>query len=242
MQRPTITYPSGRSYSYSTLDNLESNIDPNTRQEIEDVHSNPKLQEAIDNWLFRQTGFSGPLLRKEENDDLLKKKEAENVYDRELAETYYRLMILNPENYEFLRAYAIILDEIKDPNALKYFNAFLRKNPSDLRALMRRVKIYIDSKNYERALNDLNTIIDLNPSEEYIGFRGLVLRHLGQYEEALKNYNRALDLNPDYVNALLQRGELLLFLSQRSEALKDFNRVLELDPTNDRAIAGKAKI
>jgi tetratricopeptide (TPR) repeat protein len=47
-----------------------------------------------------------------------------------------------------------------------------------------------------RALEDLNTVVELNPDMTAFFSRGLIHRHLGQYEQALEDFDRGEAIDP----------------------------------------------
>ena len=92
---------------------------------------------------------------------------------------------------------------------------------------------------YDAAIADLNTAIDLAPDSP-----GLYLRrgqmYLGLYEwdQSLQDYNRAIELAPAYADAYFNRGVLYYSILQtgqalREDALADFRQYLELAPDGE---------
>jgi tetratricopeptide (TPR) repeat protein len=84
-----------------------------------------------------------------------------------------------------------------DPQAyLRVVNEWIRENPKNDRAYFGRHLAWMDLGEPQRALDDLNTVIELAP--EPVGFimRGEVYRYLGEYEKAVVDYAHAEALDP----------------------------------------------
>jgi tetratricopeptide (TPR) repeat protein len=105
-------------------------------------------------------------------------------------------------------------------------------NPSTLvTALEQRGETYRILKRYEEALEDLNRVIEADPSRAgAIGSRGETYRLMGRHDEALADFNRAIELHPDYAWAIGSRGQIHRAARRYEQALAEFNRAIELDP------------
>jgi protein O-mannosyl-transferase len=96
----------------------------------------------------------------------------------------------------------------------------------------------------DRAIEDLNTAIELNPeySQAYLN-RGFIYLKNNDFTKALQDYNRYLDLmspcdtsgnilNLPVSNALGNRGLIYSKMGQYEKALMDFNLSIKLNPPN----------
>ena len=62
---------------------------------------------------------------------------------------------------------------------------------------------------YDRAIEDYNRAIDLNPDHaEAYSNRGLVCEIKGDYDRAIEDYNKAIELKPDLAEAYSSRGRV----------------------------------
>jgi tetratricopeptide (TPR) repeat protein len=102
---------------------------------------------------------------------------------------------------------------------------------------------YADLNQNERAIEDYNKAIGLNPNyaEAYIN-RGNAYADLNQNERAIEDYNKAIELNPNYAVAYINRGNAYADLNQNERAIEDYNKAIELNPNyteayNNRGIA-----
>jgi tetratricopeptide (TPR) repeat protein len=84
--------------------------------------------------------------------------------------------------------------------------------------------------NYEAAIADYTTAIELDPSYAYAyNNRGSAYYRLGDYEEALADYNRAIQLEPSAVR-YTSRGLAYYSLGEYDSAIADYTTAIGLDP------------
>lgn len=88
-----------------------------------------------------------------------------------------------------------------------------------------RGRAWLLKDDYERALEDLNHALDLDPKlAEVWDNRGRVWFSRGEITRALEDFNQALRLDPRFVAALAGRGVTYLQLGRLAEADADFAR------------------
>lgn len=84
---------------------------------------------------------------------------------------------------------------------------------------------------YQAALADLETAIDLDPANPlYHTRRGEVYLLLYEWDNARAAFDTAIALDPDYAPAYFQRGILLSTMGETAAANADFARYLALEP------------
>lgn len=92
-----------------------------------------------------------------------------------------------------------------------------------------RGNLYGRSKQYAKALLDLNNAIELVPeSGEYYRDRGLVYLSDEQYSPALSDLSKAVELNPEDAKAIAYRGIVYLAKSDYSMAIQVFTNALKV--------------
>jgi tetratricopeptide (TPR) repeat protein len=85
-----------------------------------------------------------------------------------------------------------------DPQAyLKVVNEWIRENPKNDNAYFGRYFAWMDLGEPQRALDDMNKVIELAPEPVAFIMRGEVYRFLGEYEKAVVDYARAEALDPE---------------------------------------------
>ena len=69
---------------------------------------------------------------------------------------------------------------------------------------------YYCKGDYDRAIEDYNQAIKLNPKDaKTYNNRGRAHYYKGDYDRAIEDYNQAIKLNPEYVIAYNNRGRAL---------------------------------
>ena len=120
-------------------------------------------------------------------------------------------------------------------------SSVISSNPRDPEAYNVRGSAYGRSGQYQAALKDFNTAIQLKPDfYQAYSNRALIYRFLGNQQTALADYNRAIQINPSYDAAYIGRGNLYRKAGQTQLAFNDFQKAIQLDTTDARAytIAG----
>lgn len=114
--------------------------------------------------------------------------------------------------------------------ALTYFNKALKIDPYYTKVYNNRALIYQQRGQYDKALEDFDTVSEISPSAATYYNKGRLYIQIKQYEEALDEFNNAIETNPVYANAYNGRGTAHEYMGEYTEALYDFNKALELDP------------
>ena len=88
-------------------------------------------------------------------------------------------------------------------------------------------------KEYEWALEDYNTALELNPdnAEAYI-YRGLVSHNGGEHDLAIEDFNKAIALNPNHADAYYNRGLAYHNKGEHGRVIEDFNKAIALKPNH----------
>ncbi len=98
-------------------------------------------------------------------------------------------------------------------------------------AFLLRAKVYVQHKQFERALADLAEALRLNPLlGDALMVRASARVEMGDYAQALADVERRLQIDPPEPLALLTRGNLRAHLGEPESALADFSDFLRLQP------------
>lgn len=121
------------------------------------------------------------------------------------------------------------------------YSTVIRSSPGFAGAYRERglINLYV-FEDYESALADFNTAIDIqdHPSEggfldlfyaNMYFYRGRAHTKLDNYDSAIADYSSAIKLFPRFADAYMTRAELYLFQGRHDEAIEDCNRVIEID-------------
>jgi tetratricopeptide (TPR) repeat protein len=96
--------------------------------------------------------------------------------------------------------------------------------------LFEKYKILYGLKEYDKALDCANEILELNPEDMNAwNCKAWLLAKLGQYEEALKYVNKALKFNSEYDAALDTKGYILLKSGKLEDALKCYQQAIQIN-------------
>lgn len=100
-------------------------------------------------------------------------------------------------------------------------------------------------KQYERAIEDFNISLALNPSSNVLVSRiyqnkAVALDNLNDPIAAFENLEMAIKANPMNIGAYNVRGLILYRAENFNEALSDFTKITEIEPSNDVAFYNKA--
>lgn len=110
-------------------------------------------------------------------------------------------------------------------------------------AVMNRGTAYSARGDLDRALQDYNQAIELDPRNAgaYVN-RALALARKGEWEPAMNDYAKAISLNPQQWQVYFNRAAELRDAGKLSEAVDDLNKVMELNPEFAGAYMNRADI
>lgn len=114
------------------------------------------------------------------------------------------------------------------------WEACIKLDPKSKTCLMRLTELYIAVRNFDRALELVNKLIDLDSDDPQAYFmKGIIVRD--KYQDttlALQYFQNAIDLKQDYIDALDMMGVLL---AARGDTLAKFyyQRILSQQPRRD---------
>lgn len=112
---------------------------------------------------------------------------------------------------------------------LRIVNQWIESNPDNSHAYFDRHFAWMKIGEPQRALEDLNRVVELAPEPVTYRSRGEVYRHLGAYDKALEDFRRAEALNPekweDDAFGLLFQADCHARLGDEGRALACCNRL-----------------
>jgi tetratricopeptide (TPR) repeat protein len=108
----------------------------------------------------------------------------------------------------------------------------MEKNPVCMSAYINRSYMYIQYKQYDKALKDCDEGLAIDSTQFKLHInKGTVYRHLGRYEEALHEFSAALRKNPQSADSYLDRGIIYTDGIQKYDSgIADFRRFLKFRP------------
>ena len=90
--------------------------------------------------------------------------------------------------------------------------------------------LYYLLEEYDLALEEYNTAIELNPHAEAYYIRGLVYQQQGDYDNFIDDFNKAIELKPNNAYPYYSRGVVYMLNGDYDRAISDFNRAISLNP------------
>jgi tetratricopeptide (TPR) repeat protein len=106
--------------------------------------------------------------------------------------------------------------------------------------LTNRGNAYRNKDQYDRAIQDYNQAIKLNPKDSFpFNNRGNAYFNKGQYDRAIQDYNQAIKLNPTFAMAFNGRGAAYAGKGQFDNAIRDYDQAIKLNPSFELAIKNR---
>jgi TonB family protein len=103
-----------------------------------------------------------------------------------------------------------------------------RSSPSEI-TLLQRANIYLDLRDYQKALDDVSAALALVPKSDCaFALRGQIHLEQKKYKEAVEDLTEAINIDPNYAFAYRDRADAYEKLKQDPLALADRNRAAAL--------------
>jgi len=127
--------------------------------------------------------------------------------------------------------------------AVEDFTRAANINRNYVDALVNRSYAYYYLGNYDRAIEDCDRIIALEPRNAAIwNRRGSCFYAKEDDDRAIRDFTQALALNENYAAALFNRASAWYNKRDYDKALADLNRCLSINPSYAAAYASRAKV
>jgi tetratricopeptide (TPR) repeat protein len=128
----------------------------------------------------------------------------------------------------YKRAYAYFNLEKYD-NALQDINSYLKKNQTDLQAVLLRANVYVQRSQWANAIGDINTLMAANPNPELLRWRASVALQGGEYHRAQRDIEELL-LHEEDAELQSYLGLCYYYQNKQDSALQVFNTVIQKHP------------
>lgn len=125
------------------------------------------------------------------------------------------------------------LDAGQNKKALKLLERSKKEGVQDLRLSAYLADAYRQSREFSKAVDQINAVIATNPdNEEYIFIRGRIYLDQGNFDNARQDFNKAYELNPRFYDAYFYLGRAEFAQGDFTKALKIFRHVLDYRPNS----------
>jgi Flp pilus assembly protein TadD len=95
---------------------------------------------------------------------------------------------------------------------------------------------------YDRAIQDYNEAIRLNPNEAFAyDARGRAYRNKGDYDHAIQDYSEAIHLNPNLKYVYNNRGEAYDHKGDYDRAIQNYNEAIRLNPDDTTVYTNRGR-
>lgn len=117
----------------------------------------------------------------------------------------------------------------------------LKKHPDLAMAYKNRGVHYLDNKQYDKAIEDFNELIRLDPKDAN-GFnnRGISYLYTGRTDLAIEDFDRALSMDGTNKKIYLNRAAYYDAKGLHPKAIVDYSKAIMLDPEYARAYSNRA--
>lgn len=132
-------------------------------------------------------------------------------------------------------------------NGETMWSNIIKHYPDDFLAYMNRGNYRITQGQYEKAIEDLDKGIYLNPKYYPLPYnRAMAYKGLEKNKQAIQDYALSISLAPNNSSSFLNRGMIYNDIGDHDKAIADFNKVIQLNPDGykgyyNRAISHKRK-
>jgi tetratricopeptide (TPR) repeat protein len=107
-------------------------------------------------------------------------------------------------------------------------------------AFYKRANAYYEKGEYDRAIEDYDQAIRLNPKHaDAFSNRGVAYSRKGDYDRAIENYNEAIRLNPKHAGALYGRGNAYRRKGDYDRAIENYDEAIQLSPKHANAFSNR---
>jgi tetratricopeptide (TPR) repeat protein len=121
-------------------------------------------------------------------------------------------------------------------HTMKILTAAIKLDPKNLNFYVDRVQIAAVQKDYKRALNDLDKVLEEEPGYvDALVFRISAKRQLNQTDSAAVDIGQALAKNEDHLEGLLERGMLRRMFNDISGAQSDWLKIIKFSQDSETA-------
>src|ERR1700728_42141 len=104
--------------------------------------------------------------------------------------------------------------------AIADFSQLIQLNVRE--AYFGRARAYYQKRDYDRAIADLDEVIEHNPTAAALKLRGNAYLKKEDYENAGANYSRAIQLNPQDPDLYVGRADSLFYRGDAAPAFADY--------------------
>jgi len=161
-------------------------------------------------------------------------EQRKNVRALELLVEAHKLAPSNTDVIFLLARMSMLQDYFEDAIPVLEEGVKIAPRRADLHAALG--ECYFTIGKADRAHQEFQTLLDLDPSARSYAFMGLSYRHQGQFDEAKRYFNEGLAKDPHNAPCLFNMGYIENKQGHYAEAEKYLAQALEVDPSYNDAL------
>ena len=123
------------------------------------------------------------------------------------------------------------------------YQKIIDKNKNNFQLFFLLGTSFLQTKNYLKAINNLDSAIKLNPNyADSYNNKGIALAEIKNYSDAIINYEKAIKINKHLFNAYINKGVALKNLKRYEKAIETLNLSIKLNPENPEVYNNLANV
>ena len=142
---------------------------------------------------------------------------------------------IEPNARNYLQRGIEAAQENRWDDAIAYYNEVISLEPVDNFTLAEAYcyRAYDSRNDYDLAIKDYNTAIELNPSFALAyRNRGVTHEREGKVDLAINDYNKVIELNPNSSRAYSDRARAYRNKRETDRAIEDYKKAMDMNPHN----------
>lgn len=144
---------------------------------------------------------------------------------------YKKALELQPSGIVYFRIAQIYHGKNHLQSALENYEKSILLDSSIQDIFYFRGSVNLGLKNYDKAIQDFTTAINLSPNDyNNLFYRAITYEKIGQTQKAITDYTKAINISSQNYEAFFNRGKLYLKLNQHNKAVEDFKNAIQLNP------------
>jgi tetratricopeptide (TPR) repeat protein len=156
------------------------------------------------------------------------------VETHQMFKDYYLVKSNYEKQFSLIDSLVEIGESVYLSEAMGIASSILNADSDNKKALLKKGDIYIELKDYIKALKEYNKAIKLYPNDpNCFNYRGNMYSHdTKEYKKAIADFSHCIEIDSTYWPAYSNRADTYLELVNYEKALEDYTSAIDLDKEN----------